>query len=79
MDDRFLDLIVRHTLEHSGRTPMDDLESLRNEIDDLKDVVEELSRKVSLLTIQLVTMKQDLFGNQPITRLDCNGNIPSDR
>ncbi len=66
-------------LFHNDDLPCMDCIHLQNEIDDLREALNDLTQRVTLLTLQMSMIKHDLFGGSSITRLDRNGDIPSDR
>lgn len=59
--------------------PCVDCIALHNEVEDLRDAMNQLSQRLSLLSLQVTIMKHDLFGERGITTLDANGDFPQDR
>lgn len=50
--------------------------SLQNEVEDLKEEVQQMRQRLTLLTLQLTMMRHELFG-ESVTRLDLNGDVPA--
>ena len=49
---------------------------LRNEVEDLQHALSQLTQRVTYLTLQMTIIKHDLFGQDSITQLDSDGELP---
>lgn len=69
-------MLPRRLFDH---TPCLDCIRLQTEVDDMHEALDQLTNRITLLTLQMTAMKHELFGQGSITRLYANGDLPHNR